>query len=64
MIYENKEFVSPNAVRSDLRRKKAGKFSVRAQREVESKGKRDDLGLVTGGRKMPKDPLDNGVLFA
>jgi len=64
VIYENKEFVSPNAVRSDLRRKKAGKFNTRAQRGVESKAKRDDLGLATGGRKMPKDPLDPQVLFA
>jgi ribosome biogenesis protein BRX1 len=64
VIYENKEFVSPNALRAELRMKKAGKFNTRAQRGIESKAKRDDLGLVTGGKKLPKDPLDNHVLFS
>jgi len=64
VIYENKEFISPNAVRADLLRKKAGKFNTRAQRGIESAAKRDDLGLATGGRKMAKDPLDHQVLFA
>jgi ribosome biogenesis protein BRX1 len=64
VIYENKEFVSPNAIRAELRMKKAGKFNTRAQRILESKAKKDDLGLSTGGRKLPKDPLDDHVLFA
>jgi ribosome biogenesis protein BRX1 len=64
VIYENKEFVSPNQIRSELRRKKAGKYEQRARKDVESKAKRDDLGLVTGGRKLPRDELDDRVLFA
>lgn len=64
VIYENKEFISPNAIRSDLRRKKAGKFATRSRNETTSKSKRDDLGLVTGGRKMPRDPLDDRDVFA
>src|ERR1700760_1594529 len=61
VIYENKEFVPPNAVRAELLMKKAGKFNRRAQRGIESRAKRDDLGLATGGRKLPKDPLDDHV---
>jgi ribosome biogenesis protein BRX1 len=64
VIYENKEFVSPNAIRAELRRKQAGKFNVRAQRNMESKAKKDDLGLLAGGKRLRKDPLDNSVLFA
>ncbi|KAF2668921.1 Brix-domain-containing protein [Microthyrium microscopicum] len=64
VIYENKEFVSPNAVRSELLRKKAGKFNVRARHGVETKAKLDELGLATGGKKMPRDPLDNREMFA
>jgi ribosome biogenesis protein BRX1 len=64
VIYENKEFVSPNAIRAEIRTRKASKFNKRAQRSIESKAKRDDLGLATGGRKLPKDPLDDHVLFA
>jgi ribosome biogenesis protein BRX1 len=64
VIYENKEFVSPNQVRRDLRVAKASRFGKRAQQHREAKAKRGDLGLATDGRKMPKDPLDNKVLFA
>jgi ribosome biogenesis protein BRX1 len=64
VIYENKEFVSPNAIRTELKLKKASKFNNRSQRGIESKAKRDDLGLATGGRKLPKDPLDDHILFA
>lgn len=64
VIFENKEFVSPNQVRRELRQARAGKFSQRAQQVREKKAKRGDLGLTTGGRKLPKDPLDNKNLFA
>jgi ribosome biogenesis protein BRX1 len=64
IIYENKEFVSPNQVRSDLRRAKAGKFNQRTDSQRDAKVRLGDLGLTTGGRKLPKDPLDNQVLFA
>lgn len=65
IIYENKEFVSPNQVRSELRLKRAGKYNARAEQGVERLAKKGDLGLRTsGGRKMPKDDLDTAKLFA
>jgi ribosome biogenesis protein BRX1 len=65
IIYENKEFVSPNQVRSELRIKKAGRYNARAEQGIERRAKRGDLGLRTnGGRKMPKDALDGAELFA
>jgi ribosome biogenesis protein BRX1 len=65
IIYENKEFVSPNQVRSEIRLKKAGRYNARAEQGIERKAKRGDLGLNTsGGKKIPKDALDTGELFA
>ena len=65
IIYENKEFVSPNQIRADLRRAKAGRFNRRTDAIRENKVKRGDLGLTThGGRKKEKDPLSDQVLFA
>ncbi|KXS94602.1 hypothetical protein AC578_7055 [Pseudocercospora eumusae] len=64
VIYENKEFVSPNQIRSDLRRAKAGRYNKRAEGELERKVKRRDLGLRTGEGKREIDELDNRVVFA
>ncbi|KAF2747727.1 brix domain-containing protein 2 [Sporormia fimetaria CBS 119925] len=65
IIYENKEFVSPNQIRSDLRKAKASKYNRRTEAALENKLKRGDLGLNThGGRKKEKDPLSDSVLFA
>jgi ribosome biogenesis protein BRX1 len=64
VIYENKEFVSPNQVRSDLRRAKAGRYNKRADGVVDRKVKRRDLGLRTGEGTREIDELDNRVLFA
>ncbi|KAF2147506.1 uncharacterized protein K452DRAFT_282516, partial [Aplosporella prunicola CBS 121167] len=65
IIYENKEFVSPNQIRSELRLSKAGRHNRRAEQGLERKTKRGDLGLVSeGGRKKEKDALDDRVLFA
>lgn len=65
IIYENKEFVSPNQIRADLRRAKAGKFNRRTEAAKDSKIRRGDLGLTShGGRKKEKDPLSDSVLFA
>ena len=64
IIYENKEFVSPNQVRSEIRIKKAGRYSARAEQGVERRARKGELGLRTsGGRKMPKDVLDGAELF-
>jgi ribosome biogenesis protein BRX1 len=65
IIYENKEFVSPNQVRSEIRIKKAGRYNGRAEQAVERRAKKGELGLRTsGGRKVPKDALDGAELFA
>lgn len=65
IIYENKEFVSPNQVRSDLRQKKAGRYNARAEGDIERLARKGELGLRTsGGRTMPKDALDTSELFA
>ncbi|KAI1104460.1 Brix-domain-containing protein [Jackrogersella minutella] len=65
IIYENKEFVSPNQVRADLRRKSATRHNVRSEQHVERIAKKGDLGLRTsGGKKMPVDALDTKELFA
>ncbi|KAJ4988710.1 ribosome biogenesis protein BRX1 [Stagonosporopsis vannaccii] len=65
IIYENKEFVSPNQIRSDLLKAKAGRFNTRTEAQRDSRNRRADLGLTThGGVKKAKDPLSDQVLFA
>lgn len=65
VIYENKEFVSPNQVRANLRRARAGKRNIRADKGAESIFRRGELGLKSqGGRKKPRDALDERELFA
>jgi ribosome biogenesis protein BRX1 len=65
VIYENKEFVSPNQVRSEIRKAKAGRYNNRTEAQLQTKNKRGDMGLTShGGRKRAKDPLDNSVIFA
>ena len=63
VIYENKEFVSPNQIRSDLRKAKAGRYNRRAEGTLERKVKRRDLGLRTGEGVREVDELDGRVLF-
>lgn len=65
IIYENKEFVSPNQVRSEIRLSKAGRYNRRADQGVDRLQKKGNLGLrSSGGKTMPKDPLDTAELFA
>ncbi len=63
VIYENKEFVSPNQIRSELRMGKAGRYMRGAEQGDERKGKKGELGLRTGKGK-PRGELDEAVLFA
>ena len=63
VIYENKEFVSPNQVRSDLRRAKASRYNTRVEGTVERKAKKRDLGLRSGEGVRKVDELDDRVLF-
>lgn len=64
VIYENKEFVSPNQIRSDLRLSKAGRYNSRSEQTLESRSKRGEMGLRTGVGEREKDELDESVLFA
>ena len=65
IIYENKEFVSPNQVRSEIRLKKAGRYNARAEQGVERLAMKGELGLRTsGGRKAKIHSLDTAELFA
>lgn len=64
VIYENKEFVSPNQIRSDLRKAKSGRYNRRAEDEMGRKARHRDLGLRSGEGKKEVDELDERVLFA
>lgn len=65
VIYENKEFVSPNQVRAELRLKRAGKYARRSDATIDSRKKRKDLGLRSGeGRRTREgDELEDRVVF-
>ncbi|MCJ1336467.1 Ribosome biogenesis protein brx1 [Bachmanniomyces sp. S44760] len=66
VIYENKEFVSPNQIRSEMRLGKAGRYARRSEQEVDGRAKMGDLGLKTGAprRKRDGDELEAAALFA
>jgi ribosome biogenesis protein BRX1 len=64
VIYENKEFVSPNQVRSEVRKQKAGRYNQRAEQGIERLARHDELGLRTDGFQKPRDELDTAELFA
>ncbi len=64
VIYENKEFVSPNQIRSELRLGKAGRYNRRSEQGMERKVKKGELGLRTGVGDKEVDELDDRVLFA
>lgn len=64
VIYENKEFVSPNQIRSDLRLGKAGRYNARTVQSEDRKGRKGELGLKTGEGERERDELSDGVLFA
>ena len=64
VIYENKEFVSPNQLRSELRLSKAGRYNSRSEQLLENRNRRGEMGLRTGVGEKKKDELDESVLFA
>lgn len=66
IIYENKQFVSPNQVRADLRRHKAGRHHGRAEQKGDGLSRRERLGLRTDGDAGNKrsDALDTRKVFA
>ncbi|KKY18130.1 putative ribosome biogenesis protein brx1 [Phaeomoniella chlamydospora] len=61
VIYENREFVSPNQLRAEVRLQKAAKHARRRGDVVDRKSKRGALGLDKA--KKRSGPLDNAVLF-
>lgn len=62
VIHENKEFVSANQVRSEVRLKKAARHARRTDDRKERYNKRGLLGLDRRERKG-KHPLDTDALF-
>ncbi|KAL7892473.1 Brix domain-containing protein [Trichoderma sp. SZMC 28014] len=64
IIYENREFVSPNQVRADIRRAKAARHNARTEQTVGRLSKKSDLGLRSNGNRRAKDELDKSALFA
>ena len=63
VIYENKEFVSPNQIRSNIRINKAGRHNRRVEADMDAKRKRGNLGLRTGIGTREKNALDDKVIF-
>ena len=64
IIYENKEFVSPNQVRADLRRAKATRHSHRAEQAMGRLSRHKELGVRSDGNQVPRGALDKRDLFA
>lgn len=66
VIYENKEFVSPNQLRSEVRKARSAKFANRTEQGVDRGAKARELGLRTGEAKRRRegDELDEAKLFA
>lgn len=65
VIYENKEYVSPNQVRREIRMKKAGRYTSRREEQMDRTVKKAALGLGPDGEGNRKvDELESRVLFA
>lgn len=65
VIYENREYVSPNQVRREVRLKKASRYASRRAGQMDRTVKKAGLGLNAEGEANRKqDELDSHVLFA
>ena len=65
VIFENREFISPNQVRADIRRNKATRHNMRAEQTLGRVTRKGDLGLRSqGGQRQRKDDLDTKMLFS
>lgn len=62
VIYENKEYVSPNQVRRDIRLEKASRYAQRRDVQADHEVKKSSLGLGKEGRKP--GALDTREVFA
>jgi ribosome biogenesis protein BRX1 len=64
IIYQNREFISPNVLRAEVRLRKAGRYRRREEEKVERVLKKGELGLRTSVGARKRDELEDGVLFA
>jgi ribosome biogenesis protein BRX1 len=64
IIYENREFVSPNQIRADIRRSKAARHNARTEQTSGRLSRKGDLGLRSNGSRQPRNELDKTTLFA
>jgi ribosome biogenesis protein BRX1 len=62
VIFENKQFVSPNALRAETRTRRANKYASRRGGAEDLAVKRKALGLHTGSKRK-KSAIDDGELF-
>ncbi|KAF7719013.1 Brix domain-containing protein [Penicillium ucsense] len=62
VIYENKQYVSPNQVRREARLGKAGRYAQRREVQTDRVFKRADLGLSDNSSRKP-DALETRNLF-
>ena len=62
VIFENKQFVSPNALRMETRTRRANKYASRRGGAEELAVKRMTLGLNTGSKRK-RSAIDNAELF-
>lgn len=58
VVYENREFVSPNAVRAALRNRRAARAATRDEMSLKHTVKKAEL------TKRERNELDDSVLFA
>jgi ribosome biogenesis protein BRX1 len=63
VIYENKEYVSPNQVRRDIRLRKATRYAKRKDMQTDRQVKKYTLGLGDE-RKRKRDALDSREVFS
>jgi ribosome biogenesis protein BRX1 len=64
IIYENREFISPNQLRSDLRKAKASRHNARMEQTSGRLSRKGELGLrSSGGQRPARDELNNKSLF-
>lgn len=62
VIFENKQFVSPNALRAETRMRRASKYASRRGGAEELAIKRKSLGLNSGSKRK-RSAIDNEALF-
>ena len=63
VLFQNREFVNPNQIRSEARVRRAGKYARRRGEAEERAIKRGSLGLNQNG-KSRKSMMENSVLFS